>query len=1024
MTWSKNPPVVDTQQSLSPGPWFLAKYRVPWSRFIGALVLLVAVTFRILDIAPVEVARLWYLDIQMRLAASSTTSSAVAVVDIDEQSLERFGQWPWPRHILASLVDRLAEGGARVVVFDILFAEADRMSPDVLAKELPDLPIDLRARLAEFGYLGTKLAQSMSRVDTVTASALADQISPNANTPPPSRLAVRGNNVRIGLPVFPGHIRTHPTLEEAGIGDGIVNLYPELDGAARRVPTVFRIGDQLHPSLALEAARTFAGQQSLLVEGAGTLGGIDGIRIGSQFLRTDALGRVWVDLGATDRIPTLSAHMILDGKADGAIWRDRIVLIGTSASGIGSHARAPDGEILTALNFQALAVDTLVSGTVPSRPGHLEVAEILAGTLLGLLILVLLPGARIYWKCIAGAGTVALCLCVTTLAAQEARLLVDGTFPIGIVLLMTGSFILADFRREIVERHRGEVALRRYDAYIRNVVDASFDAIITLDGQGYVRTVNSAAERLFGGPSPTLIGSGIHKLLSGPWAGELGDAPNPTLSRAVRDRAVIGTGIRRVGEAEPLIGEITLAETTTGTGDIFVMVLRDVTARKQAEADAAAAAHRLRGAREAVASLQIDRENADKANLAKSEFLASMSHELRTPLNAILGFAQLLLYAPEEPLSADQDAGLNQILSSGRHLLGLIDEILDLAKIEAGQMSFAIDDVSVASVVSECRDMTEFAAGQRGIDLSIEIAGDRRVRADPTRFKQVMLNLMSNAVKYNREGGSIVVSTTVDTPGMVRVRVQDTGHGISEDRAEDVFRPFVRIDPEKAAATGTGIGLSICRRMVEAMGGRMDFESEVGTGSTFWAELPESTGSAMTETTVKSAMTFDPSGPRKSHLHDDHSDEPAKASAGSATDIQTANAAESDTAAEISGMTRSVLYIDDDPANVMLMQSIVAREKHIKFHSAPTGELGLEMAQGNPPDLILLDINLPGLDGYEVQRQLRAIEETRNVPVVGLSANAYSSDIERALKAGFDQYLTKPLNVQETRDILARYLFV
>lgn len=426
--------------------------------------------------------------------------------------------------------------------------------------------------------------------------------------------------------------------------------------------------------------------------------------------------------------------------------------------------------------------------------------------------------------------------------------------------------------------------------------------------------------------------------------------------------------------------------------------------------------------KEAAETLRIAREDAEQANTAKSEFLSSMSHELRTPLNAILGFAQLLKCNFDGTLSDDQITEIGQILSSGEHLLGLINEVLDLAKIEAGRTEFNVEAVPVTGIVAECREMIEFEAEQRGIEIVTEIEDDCWVSADRTRFKQVLLNLMSNAVKYNREGGSINLSTATTSRGVLRFRVSDTGIGISKGREEDVFRPFVRLEPKSATATGTGIGLSICRRLVEAMDGTLGFESELGVGSTFWVELPNSTASVATEVADKANQIVDPPIFDDNDL-DEQAEKMAKLFANNLNALNsTATILQNDTIPEAVTKKKSVLYIDDDPANVFLMQSIISREKNVDFRSASTGELGLEMAQSSRPDLILLDINLPELNGYEVRNRLRDNVYTKDIPVVGLSANAFSSDIELASAHGFDRYLTKPINIEGTRKILNKYL--
>lgn len=398
-----------------------------------------------------------------------------------------------------------------------------------------------------------------------------------------------------------------------------------------------------------------------------------------------------------------------------------------------------------------------------------------------------------------------------------------------------------------------------------------------------------------------------------------------------------------------------------GTPQNLLGVVSDITLRKKAEEDLVRA-----------------KEEADKANLAKSEFLSSMSHELRTPLNAILGFAQLLEFNPKEPLSPLQKDSVDQILKGGQHLLGLISEVLDLSKIEAGMMELSFEDIPVKPTLGECLPLVQSIAGERDIDINIREGFNeaRLIHVDQTRFKQALLNLMSNAIKYNHEGGSMTLDCH-DTPGgMLHISVADTGVGIPEDRLEELFDPFNRLGAENSDIEGTGIGLAITKKIIEKMDGHIGVESESGKGSTFWIELPLS----------------------ERKLIDDNADL-------SAGGYGTGN--------DLPAIQGTVLYVEDNPANLKLMEMIVERVEGLKMISAHTAYLGIELAKKKHPDMIILDINLPGMDGYKALQALQNSEETRNIPVVALSARAMAPDIERGINAGFKQYLTKPIKIEE-----------
>ncbi len=377
------------------------------------------------------------------------------------------------------------------------------------------------------------------------------------------------------------------------------------------------------------------------------------------------------------------------------------------------------------------------------------------------------------------------------------------------------------------------------------------------------------------------------------------------------------------------------------------------------------------------------KEAAEQASRAKSEFLSSMSHELRTPMNAILGFSQLM--EGDENLTAEQRESLRDIGDAGSHLLELINEVLDLAKIESGKMELSIDSVNVGDVMQAAQNLIAPMAEKREIKLTIADGcfDSCFVRADFTRTKQVLLNLLSNAVKYNLHGGSIQVDCQSVDNERLRISVSDTGKGIPEVKLKGLFEAFNRLEAEGSNIEGTGIGLVITRQLVGLMAGEMGVESVVGEGSRFWFELPLAQGLA---TEKKRA-----------------------GAAGSGTD----NAL---------GTGRSVLYIEDNPVNLKLVSKLIEKRTAIHLLSAAEPVAGIELALEHKPDLILLDINLPEMSGYEVLRHLREMAATRDIPVVALSANAMADDLKKGEEAGFNGYLTKPINVKEFFSVLEQML--
>jgi signal transduction histidine kinase/ActR/RegA family two-component response regulator len=368
---------------------------------------------------------------------------------------------------------------------------------------------------------------------------------------------------------------------------------------------------------------------------------------------------------------------------------------------------------------------------------------------------------------------------------------------------------------------------------------------------------------------------------------------------------------------------------------------------------------------------------ARSANQAKSAFLSSMSHELRTPLNAILGFAQILTSDALPSTLEQKKEFAHHILKSGRHLLTLINEILDLAKVESGTVSLSMEPVGLCDMLAECQGMIAPLAAERGIRVLFPAACEAMVMADRTRLKQVLLNLLSNAVKYNREGGAVVLDCTQAAPGRMRLAVQDTGLGLRPDQVDALFQPFNRLGQENGPQEGSGIGLVVTRKLVELMGGTIGVTSSPGVGSVFWIELQAAAPPAL-------------ASPER--------EAPAPAPAVSA---------------EHDAAPRLLLYVEDNPANLKLVEELIGFRPDLRLLAASDGPRGLALARAELPEVILMDINLNGMSGFDVLRALRHDPRTAGIPVIALTANAMPRDVERGLAAGFAHYLTKPVDVDK-----------
>jgi len=511
-------------------------------------------------------------------------------------------------------------------------------------------------------------------------------------------------------------------------------------------------------------------------------------------------------------------------------------------------------------------------------------------------------------------------------------------------------------------RKHVEEKLRWTEESFRLMVESVTDyAIVMLDPEGLVVSWNAGAERIKGFNAEEIVGQHFARFY--PQDEVESGKPQHDLDRAAASgrHEHEGWRVRKDGSTFWANAVITAIRDQAGELRGFAKLTRDLTQRNKVEA-----------------ALTDAKAIAEKANLAKSDFLSSMSHELRSPLNAILGFAQLMESDSPAPTPSQQES-ISQILNAGWYLLELINEILDLAMIESGKLSMSLEPVSLVEVMLECQSMIEPMAHRRGISMTFPtFNGPHMVRADRTRIKQVLINLLTNAIKYNQLGGSVVVDCcATTTAGHVRVTVTDTGPGLTAEKMGQLFEPFNRLG--QSAEEGTGIGLVVSKRLVELMDGVIGVSSTVGTGSVFWVELLSTaplTLPARLEATVVLPMVA--SGARM----------------------------------------RTLLYVEDNPANLKLVERLVARRSDLRLLSAIDGTRGVELARTCQPDVILMDINLPGISGIDALKILSEDKATAHIPVVALSANAIPRDIQKGLEAGFFRYLTKPIRVSEFMDTL------
>jgi PAS domain S-box-containing protein len=508
------------------------------------------------------------------------------------------------------------------------------------------------------------------------------------------------------------------------------------------------------------------------------------------------------------------------------------------------------------------------------------------------------------------------------------------------------------------------------------LLDTAPDAMFVVGPDAHIRFVNAQAERLFGYTRAELLGQHLDLLVPERFRPRHGGHiarffANPGLRPMGSGLSLFG--LRKDGTELPI--EVSLSPLSTPQGVTVSASIRDISDRRRMEAAA-----RLEDERRA-AELREARALAEAGSAAKSEFLSSMSHELRTPLNAILGFAQLLQRDKKEPLSERHQQRVDYILKGGEHLLRLIDDILDLSRIEAGAVSISTEAVSVRDVLEEVDRTLSPLANRQNVELRVEPlpSGLPMVAADRTRFSQILINLGSNAIKYNRPDGEVVFAVS-ESEEHVRITVEDTGIGIPTDKQHTLFQPFQRAGQETGPIEGTGIGLVITRRLAQLMKGEVGFQSVPGKGSQFWITLP---------------------------IHVSRRSSTAPLPIGELSGEQLVR----------EGLRR-VLYVEDNPANVTFMEDLLSNFESIELSVAPTAELGVEMATQRLPDVIIMDINLPGMSGLDALRALRLDLRTRQIPVIALTAAASERDRQLGMYAGFYRYLTKPVKVDELIDAL------
>ncbi len=810
-----------------------------WGRWIAVFTLCALVILRGIDPWPVEGLRLRLFDVYQEAKPRIVDRYPVTIVDIDEDSIAAHGQWPWPRGLLADLVDEIGRSGARVIGFDVLFPEPDRLSPESIARALPRPDAVVREALARLPSNDRRLADSFKRNRVVLGLAILDKWRDplvGGDHPQTTPILERGTNPRPFLKSFPAMLRNIDVLATASAGHGVVSLDLERDGILRRLPAVVRINKDFFPAIAIEMLRV-AGDHAFITLEAGPLG-ISGVRIGDRLATTDSNGRNWLYYADHDRRRNVSAKSVLAGTVDESALRGKLVLIGATAVGLGDFVTTPTGGLMAGVEVHAQLIEGVLAGELLRRPALASLLEICVTILLCMLIITVQPRVALPWMAAILAGSATILAGASWLAFANGRLLLDPSYPLVSAILLYGVVVsyglIAEERTKRALAEHAALVERESKERVQLLLDSTGEALYGIDAEGNCTFCNPACLRMLGlDPLVDLTGRNMHDLMH---ARRSDGTPFPEADCPIHSEFRSGRSAHDKNDlvwrtddtsfpADARSFPIWNRDAVAGAVVTFI----DISERRAAESAMQEREAKLR-------DLQHELDGVSRA-LAMSQLASALAHELNQPLTAIMNYipvSRQALAGGDAAATRKSVEFMEKALDQAKRAGGIIKGLREL--IEKGEA--AVTGENINEVVAEACDLVSLSVADQRTRMNLDLEADLPgVAVNKIQIQQVVVNLVRNSIEAmaDRPVRQIDVRTRRDGDEAVEVSVTDSGPGIPVGDLDRIFGPFV-----STKSHGMGLGLSICKSIVEAHAGTIRATSDRDGGATFRVTLPVS----------------------------------------------------------------------------------------------------------------------------------------------------------------------------------------